>query len=54
MKILSLIIVTLALSSCGHSTLKSPCSPTASLANNPCERIPVNVANLGNKMEKSS
>lgn len=48
MRFFILIVSTLALSSCagGHRDLKSPCGPIASLTENPCAHIPLNVASL--------
>lgn len=51
-----LIISTLALAGCagGHRDLKSPCSPSAGLSQNPCAHIPLNVASLDDQKGKSS
>lgn len=48
MRILALSIMTVILSGCGHSALKSPCAPIASLAENPCVHIPLNFAQAKN------
>ncbi len=44
MRYLAIITMTFMLSGCGHSALKAPCGPAASLGNAPCVHIPVNVA----------
>jgi len=44
MRILTLTIMTLILSGCGHTALKAPCGPSASLGAHPCTPIPLNVA----------
>lgn len=49
MRLLSLIILVITpfiLSGCSHTPLKSPCGPTASLDENPCGHIPLNLASL--------
>ena len=40
----TLVFAAVMLSGCGHSELKAPCGPTASLAENPCIVIPFNMA----------
>lgn len=56
MRFFILIVSTLALSGCatGHRDLKSPCGPSASLSQNPCAHIPLNVASLDNQKGTSS
>lgn len=50
MKKLILILPIMALAGCstfGHSDLKSPChGKTASLAENPCNPLPINIGSL--------
>lgn len=41
-----LIVIPFMLSGCSHAPLKSPCGPTASLGENPCGHIPLNLASL--------
>lgn len=41
-----ILTVSLTLSGCSHVPLKSPCGPTASIDDNPCGHIPVNLASL--------
>ncbi len=43
---LIIILASFVLSGCSHTQLKSPCGPTASIDNNPCGHIPVNIASL--------
>lgn len=56
MRILILIISIIALSGCasGHSDLKSPCGPSASLSQDPCVHIPLNLTELDNRTVRSS
>jgi hypothetical protein len=56
MRFFILIVSTLALAGCasGHRDLKSPCGPSASLSQNPCAHIPLNVASLDNQKGTSS
>lgn len=55
MRLFILIFSTLALAGCaGHSDLKSPCGPSASLSQNPCAHIPLNMAALDELKEKHS
>lgn len=52
MRLISLLLITLALAGCaGHSDLKSPCGPSASLSKNPCDHIPINLAQINLKNE---
>ncbi len=57
MRFFILIVSTLALAGCagtGHRDLKSPCGPSASLSQNPCAHIPLNVASLDDQKGTSS
>lgn len=56
MRLIIVFISVLALSGCagGHRDLKSPCGPSASLSQNPCAHIPLDVAALDNQKEKRS
>lgn len=55
MRLFILILSTLTLAGCaGHNDLKSPCGPSASLSQNPCAHIPLNVASLDEQKEKHS
>ena len=55
MRLFILTLSLLALGGCaGHSDLKSPCGPSASLAKNPCTHIPLNVATLNDQKAKQS
>lgn len=56
MRISILIVSTLALAGCagGHRDLKSPCGPSASLSQNPCVHIPLNVASLDDQKGKNA
>lgn len=54
MKLITLFIITLILSGCGHSTLKAPCGAVASLSNAPCAHIPINLAARAPKAQISS
>lgn len=56
MKKLILILPMLALAGCstfGHSDLKSPCNgKTASLSQNPCDPLPINVGSIKTENKK--
>ncbi len=56
MRYFILLISVLALSGCatGHRDLKSPCGPSASLSQNPCDPIPLNVAALNDQKGKNT
>ena len=43
---LIIILSSFVLSGCSHAPLKSPCGPTASIDDNPCGHIPVNIAKI--------
>lgn len=52
MRFFILFISILALGGCaGHSDLKSPCGPSASLSKNPCTHLPLSMAALDNQKE---
>ncbi|MGH1379151.1 MAG: hypothetical protein ACRBB3_10055 [Alphaproteobacteria bacterium] len=58
MKKLLLILPILALAGCstfGHSDLKSPCNgKTASLSQNPCDPLPINIGSLTTTNKKAA
>lgn len=44
MRIVLFIFIGLTLNGCSHPTLKAPCKLVASIADNPCNPVPLNYA----------